>query len=211
MRRATTIWAAAFAVIASMGSVEAHHSYLVYQTTAVWVKGTVVGFEYVNPHALITLEDRNEDGLVRRWAVEGPPRVALDRRGIGADVVKIGDTLEFCGFPYKAAAELARIWPEVDYSTPRWSALTVGSSPRYVAGHVMVMPNGAKRMWEPHGLISACMRISEDQRQSWLDFLKSNTEARQAWCEQQGRPVQANDPSREYVEEIARSIGDPCK
>jgi hypothetical protein len=60
----------------------------------------------VNPHTVITLEDRSEDGQVRRWAVEGPPEAALDQRGIGTDVPKVGDTLEFCAFP---SPEIVRV------------------------------------------------------------------------------------------------------
>jgi hypothetical protein len=48
-----------------------------YETTPIWVKGTVVAFERRNPHSIKTLEDRGEEGRVLRWAVEGPPQTAL--------------------------------------------------------------------------------------------------------------------------------------
>jgi hypothetical protein len=53
--------------------------------TAVWIQGTVVRFEHKNPHTIITLEDRSEDGQVREWSVEGPGQSRLDRFGIGAN------------------------------------------------------------------------------------------------------------------------------
>jgi Family of unknown function (DUF6152) len=207
-------WTVAIAALAALtwaGSPQAHHSGSMYETTPIWVKGRVVRFEGANPHTITTLEERSEDGQVRRWAVEGPGQSQLDRVGIGMDVPTIGDIIDFCAFAYKPAAELSRMFPGVDFSVRRWSAATDGSSPQFVAGHVMVMPDGQKRLWEPHGLISECIRSSDDQRQSWLDFLNSNPSVRQAWCEQRGYThIQSTASLREFVEEVNRLIDNPC-
>ena len=209
---------AGLAALACAGSVLAHHSGYVYQTTPIWIHGTVTRFELKNPHTITTIEARSEDGQVRLWAVEGPPQTALDRRsGSGEYVPKVGDTLEVCAFPYKPAEEIARdsrLTPPLDDSGRRRleSSTTEGSSPRFVAGHVLVTGNGERRVWEPHGLISECMRSSNDQRQPWLDLLNANPSARQQWCDQRRyAAVQSSASLRAFVEEINGLLEDPCR
>ena len=209
---------AGLATLACAGSVRAHHSGYVYQTTPIWITGTVTRFELKNPHTITTVEGKGEDGQVRVWAVEGPPQTALDRRS-GSDeyVPKVGDTLEVCAFPYKPVEEIARdsrLKPPLDVAGQRRleSSTTEGASPRLIAGHLLVTPNGAKRLWEPHGFISECMRSSNDQRQPWLDLLNANAEAHQLWCEQRKyTAVQSNASLKEFVGEINGLLADPCK
>lgn len=212
MQRGITIRTAAIVALACTGSASAHHSGFSYQTVPVWIEGSVVRFEHINPHTRITLEDKSADGQVRLWVVEGPPQAALDRRGAELHVPKVGDRLRFCGFPYKSAAELSRLWPGVDFSTQRWTELIDGSSPRYVAGHVMVTSEGTKHLWEPHGLLSECMRSSDEPRQSWLSVINSNPSVREAWCTQRDYSAIRLDASlHDFVEEIDRSLAEPCK
>ena len=191
---------AGLAALACAGSVQAHHSHLLYQTTPVWISGTVTGFELKNPHAITTLEGRNENGQVLVWTVEGPSQAGLDRRS-GSDeyLPKVGDTLEVCAYQYRPAEEIAS-----DSRLPSWrldasvqqrleSTTTEGSSPRLILGHMLVTTGGAMRVWEPYGLISECMRSSNDRRQSWIELLNANQEARNFWCDQRGRAgVQSN-------------------
>jgi Family of unknown function (DUF6152) len=202
------IWAAA---LTCAGSLQAHHSGSMYDPTPLWVKGTVVRFEGIDPHTITTLEERSADGQLRRWAVEGPGQSQLDPE-ISMDIPKVGDLVEFCAFPYKSAEELSRIFPGVDFSVRRSSPDADGSSPQFVWGHVMVKSDGGKRLWNPHGIIGECIRSSDDQRQSWLDFLNSNSRARDGWCQQRRYAyIQSTASLRELVEEINGSIDDPCE
>src|SRR5690242_1080085 len=99
MRKRGAIGVVGLAALACAGSVQAHHSGYMYQTTPIWINGTVTRVELKNPHTITTLEDTGEDGKVRLWAVEGPPQTALDRRsGSGEYVPKVGDRLEVCAF-----------------------------------------------------------------------------------------------------------------
>jgi len=211
MRRGTALRLVALASLACAGPVAAHHSYLAYQTTAFWISGSVVGFEYVNPHTIVALESRSEDGRVRQWKVEGPSRAELDRKGT-YDLPKIGETLEFCAIPYRPLDELARIWPGADFSGARWAQTVAGASPQLVAGRVMVMPDGRKLSWEPHGLLSECVRSSNEPRQSWLRFLDSNADVREDFCAQRhSQQVQSNASLRDFADELNSSIAEPCK
>jgi hypothetical protein len=186
-----------------------------YQTTPIWISGTVTRFELRNPHTITTLEARSADGQVRLWAVEGPPQTAVDRRsGRGAYVPSVGDTLQVCAFPYKPAQELARegrLSPSLDVSTRQRleSTTTEGASPRLVAGHVLVMPDDTKRSWEPHGVLAECVRSSGDDIEPWLDFL--DAEAHDTWCEQRRyATIRSNAPLSDFVEEINGRLEKPC-
>ena len=71
---------------------------------------------------------------------------------------------------------------------------------------------GAMRVWEPYGLISECMRRSNDQRQSWIELLNANPEARKFWCDQRGRAaVQSNASLKEFVERTNGLLAEPCE
>ena len=207
------------AALACAGSVRAHHSHLLYQTTPVWINGTVTGFELKNPHAITTLEGKSDNGQVLVWTVEGPSQTGLDRRSGGDEYVpKVGDTLEVCAYPYRSAEEIA-----ADSRLPDWrldasvqqrleSTTTEGSSPRLILGHLLVTTGGAMRVWEPYGVISECMRSSKDRRQSWIERLNANAEARKFWCDQRSRAAaQSNASLKEFVEETNGLLDDPCK
>ena len=218
MSTKTLIGAAAIAVLVCAGSVRAHHSGFVYQTTPIWIDGTVSHFELKNPHTITTLEARSADGQVRVWAVEGPPQMALDRRsGSGQYLPKVGDKLEVCAFPYKTVDEIAadtRLSPRPDDSVLRrlTSTTAEGASPRLVAGHVLVTSDGTMHSWEPHGFMSECMRSANDQRQAWLDFLNADTRAHEQWCDQERyAAVQTNASLKEFVDEIDGLLDIPCK
>jgi hypothetical protein len=211
MAKMVTVSVSGLVALAWVVSVCAHHSGSMYVTTPIWVEGEVVRFENSDPHTITALEERTEDGQVRRWAIEGPARWQLSRIGIGTDVPKVGDVIRVCGFAYKPAAELSRLFPGVDFSASRASADTAASSPQFIAGHVLVMQNGEKRLWEPHGVIAACVRSSNEQRESWLNFLDSDERARQAWCEQrQYASVQTNAALKALVDEMDGSLDEPC-
>ena len=207
MKKTFAAWAA---VLACSGPLQAHHTGNMYARIPLWVKGTVVRFDNINPHTVTLLEERSADGQVRHWAVEGPSRNELDRLGIEAPAV--GDLVEFCAFPYRSPEELSQMFPGVDFSARRAASAADGSSPQFVAGHVMVMPDGEKRLWEPHGSIAECIRSSNHQRrESWIDFLDSGERARQAWCAQRDDSLARSTPSlTEVVEEINSSIENPC-
>jgi Family of unknown function (DUF6152) len=211
MPKIIVISIAALVALACSGPARAHHSGSMYATTPVWIQGTVIRFEDINPHTIITLEGQTADGQVRRWSVEGRGRAQLERMGLTDTVPQMGDAVTFCAFPYKSVDDLSRMFPGVDFSSRRATSGTDGSA-QFLAGHIMVTSDGEKQLWEPHGLISECIRTSDDDRQSWLDFLNSETSARQAWCEQRRYTlVQSAAPLKELIDEINASLESPCE
>src|SRR5215831_8922910 len=74
----------------------AHHSDVAYQRTAIELKtATIVKVAWINPHAIISCDVKDDSGKVSRWTLEmGSPsamtRVGWDRNSLSAgDVVKI--------------------------------------------------------------------------------------------------------------------------
>jgi len=82
MRKTATTLATGLAALACAGFARAHHSGYMYQTTPIWISGAVIRFDLKNPHTIITLEDRSQNGEVRLWAVEGPSQTEIDRMNI---------------------------------------------------------------------------------------------------------------------------------
>ena len=212
MSKTAATLAAGLAALAYASSVRAHHTYLAYQTTAIWIHGAVTGVELKNPHTIITLEDRNQDGQVRLWAVEGPSQTAIDRMGVHEQVPKVGDAIQVCAFPYRPWEEIASdpriVWG--DDSARRSPPPIYNSSSQFVSGHVIVMPDGRMKLWGS-GTISACMRGSDDTRPAWVDFLNANPKAREPWCKQREGAVQSNALLRDFVEAVNSSLYEPCK
>jgi len=86
-----------FAVIAAnvlAVSAWAHHSHGNYEMTEyAHLTGTVKQVHLVNPHSWLYLEVINEEGQPITWALETAGVRGLDRQGITADTVKVGDTV----------------------------------------------------------------------------------------------------------------------
>ena len=73
----------------------AHHSFAAEfdDKQPVKLEGTVVKFEFMNPHSWIHLDVRNPDGTVVQWAVETGSTNALFRRGWRKDSLRAGDRI----------------------------------------------------------------------------------------------------------------------
>jgi DNA/RNA endonuclease YhcR with UshA esterase domain len=71
----------------------AHHSFdAEYDSKKpVTITGYVTKVDWVNPHAFVFIETRDEDGTARTFRVEMGPPYALVRSGWKKDTVKIGD------------------------------------------------------------------------------------------------------------------------
>jgi hypothetical protein len=69
------------AVVSNLSPVLAHHLWPVSRSRLVTVKGTVTAFVWSNPHPMITLEVRTDDGMTERWQVGGPALNRLEANG----------------------------------------------------------------------------------------------------------------------------------
>ena len=136
-------WLAILVAFVSTGSVRAHHSLANYDTTrAVRVKGTIVEFHRINPHSFIFLEEKTTDGSIRRWAVEGPSVVQLNRKGFPKDGLKPGEVVEVCGYVPKETI----MW-QIAGSDPG----AISLSGRLINAETMVMPDAHEQTWSDYG------------------------------------------------------------
>lgn len=149
-------YAAVFVAMAGVTTLQAHHSNAMFDmSTHIWLKGTVVRYEPISPHAIIELEELTEDGAVRRWIVEGPRLTRLDRLGVEGDFVEIGDIIEVCGFFGKSDM----------------------SRDSRVHGHVVIRSDGQMWQWGPYGNLERCVDRGEwDQIETGTNPLRDNSE-----------------------------------
>src|SRR5947207_686197 len=78
----------------------AHHSWPVNMEKLVTVKGTVKAFAWENPHPMITLEVRTDDGKAETWMVGGPAINRMEANGWTRTSVKPGDVISGTGYQF---------------------------------------------------------------------------------------------------------------
>jgi hypothetical protein len=195
--------AVAIVALTCAGSLRAHHSLSMFDiSTSIWVKGTVVRYEPVSPHAMIELEQMKEGGQVQRWTIEGPFPGRLNRilshngMAVSRDFLRVGDVIEVCGFALKQESQ-------------RLYSGTERSSAEFVHGHVLVMPDGRMQSWGPYGKIDNCVRPN-DQAQPWANFLNTDPLAREFWCGNQGVVKGGTTVPKALVDEIDSLMTHPC-
>lgn len=90
----------AFLAVPSLGG---HHGLAQFDTKhPMKLQGTVTEFQWVNPHAYIYADVKDEHGKVRNWKLELGSLGMLTRfGGWTRDTVKRGDRITFDGFPAK--------------------------------------------------------------------------------------------------------------
>jgi hypothetical protein len=87
----------------------AHHSFAAEfdDTKPVKLDGTVVKFEFMNPHSWIHLDVKTTNGKVERWRVETGSTNALFRRGWRKDSLREGDHVTIDAFRAKDGSNTA--------------------------------------------------------------------------------------------------------
>jgi hypothetical protein len=97
------------AVVAGAVSLSAHHSWPVNMDKLVTVKGTVMEFAWENPHPMITLEVRTDDGKVEKWLIGGPAINRMEANGWTKTTVKPGDVLTGTGYQFSDGQKILRL------------------------------------------------------------------------------------------------------
>jgi hypothetical protein len=112
--------ALAFAAGLTLASVarfaDAHHSTAIYDSdNPVELAGTVVEWQFVNPHCFIILEVVDATGAKKVWSLEGGNTAGLFRRGWTPNTLKPGDNIMITVRPLRSGALGG------NYSNPRWA------------------------------------------------------------------------------------------
>jgi hypothetical protein len=97
----------------------AHHGAGVFEPEKkVTVEGTVTDFQFVNPHVLVYLTVKGDNGKDVQWGGEltSPNRLARDDRGVkwSKEILKPGDRITVTGHPARNGAPMMDILKIVD-------------------------------------------------------------------------------------------------
>jgi hypothetical protein len=107
--RTLTIAALAVGFLTVSVPLFAHHGTASYDTSkTVTVKGTVTDFQFINPHVLLFLDVKDDNGNVQKWQGELTSPNHLERAGWTRTSLKLGDQITISGFPAKSGAN--SIW-----------------------------------------------------------------------------------------------------
>jgi hypothetical protein len=99
--------------------VVAHHGAGVFEPEKkVTVVGTVTDFQFVNPHVLVYMTVKGDDGKELQWGGEltSPNRLARDARAVKwhKEILKPGDRITITGHPARNGAPMMDILKIVD-------------------------------------------------------------------------------------------------
>jgi Family of unknown function (DUF6152) len=105
MRTKLFVMAGAAVATALLGGATAlaHHAFAAEfdANKPVNLRGPVTKVEWINPHAWIHIDNKNPDGTITPWMVEGGTPNTLLRRGITKDSLVIGTEIVVRGYQSK--------------------------------------------------------------------------------------------------------------
>jgi hypothetical protein len=100
---------AILALVSAAVPLSAHHTWPVSYGQLVTVKGTVMEFAWENPHPMITLEVRTDDGKIEKWMVGGPAITRMETNGWSKTTVKPGDVITGIGYQFNDGQKIIRL------------------------------------------------------------------------------------------------------
>jgi hypothetical protein len=99
----------ALALVSAAVPLAAHHIWPVSRAQLVTVKGTVTQFTWANPHPMIALEVRTDDGTIEKWQVGGPALNRMEANGWTKATLKAGDVITGIGYQFTDGQKIVRL------------------------------------------------------------------------------------------------------
>lgn len=111
MKRTCTTWLVAALLVTAALPAPAHHSFAVFfdESRTLSITGVVQEFQFRNPHGLIRLTVKGEDGSEQSWKAETNSPSILERRGWKRDSLKPGDVITVDGWPARDGSNYLRM------------------------------------------------------------------------------------------------------
>jgi hypothetical protein len=90
----------------------AHHSFAVHFVAdrLITVRGTVSEFTFRNPHGVLMLTAKGDDGAEQQWKIETNSPNILRRRGWTETSIKPGDVVAVEGYPARDGSNFMRVY-----------------------------------------------------------------------------------------------------
>ena len=99
----------AVAILMAASPLFAHHSWPVDRSREITVNGTVRGYTFSNPHVMIGLEVKDDNGEVEQWNVGGPSTTRMARNGWDRSTLKAGDVITAIGYRFSDGSNILRL------------------------------------------------------------------------------------------------------
>ena len=96
---------AAAVLVAGLGigasTIEAHHSFAAtyFEDRTVEITGTLISFQFRNPHSFVHVQAPDANGELRRWAIEWGGAGQLGQQGVTSATLRAGDEVTIVGNP----------------------------------------------------------------------------------------------------------------
>ena len=97
------------ALVSGAVPLSAHHAWEVSYARLVTVKGTVTEVAWGNPHPMITVEVRTDDGKMEKWSVGGPAPSRMEANGWTRTTVRPGDVITGVGYQFSDGQKIVRL------------------------------------------------------------------------------------------------------
>jgi hypothetical protein len=107
--RARVLALGAVGILAATSPLRAHHSWPVDFSKEVTVTGTVTEYNWGNPHVMIGLDVRSEDGRIEKWSVGGPSTTRMAGNGWDKSTLKLGDVITGSGYQFADGQRILRL------------------------------------------------------------------------------------------------------
>jgi hypothetical protein len=90
----------------------AHHSFAVHFVAdrLITVRGEVDEFTFRNPHGVLMLTAKSDDGVEQHWKIETNSPSILRRRGWTETSIRAGDVVAVEGYPARDGSNFMRVY-----------------------------------------------------------------------------------------------------
>jgi hypothetical protein len=109
MTRLQILALVAVAILLGSSPLLAHHSWPVNTSREVTVKGTVTDYNWANPHVMLGLDVRGDDGQIQKWSVGGPSTTRMGANGWDKTTLKPGDVITAIGYQFSDGQKILRL------------------------------------------------------------------------------------------------------
>ena len=96
-------------IVAAASPSFAHHSWPVDTSREITVRGTVTGYTWGNPHVMMGLEVKADNGKIEQWNVGGPSTARMAGNGWDKNTLKMGDAITAIGYRFTDGQNILRL------------------------------------------------------------------------------------------------------